>query len=53
MQIRIKEMRMEIHSHEETVNMLKDRQRMHDETMSCAHRVWEQVQFFLFLFTVS
>jgi hypothetical protein len=43
MQIRIKEMRMEIQSHEETINLFKERQLLHDETLSCTHRVLDQV----------
>lgn len=43
MQIRIKEMRMEIQSQEQTINLFKEKQRLHDETLSCTHRVWDQV----------
>eukprot|EP00026_Physarum_polycephalum_P002702 Phypoly_transcript_02710.p1 GENE.Phypoly_transcript_02710~~Phypoly_transcript_02710.p1 ORF type:complete len:615 (+),score=110.09 Phypoly_transcript_02710:148-1845(+) len=34
---------MEIQSHEETINLFKEKQRLHDETLSCAHRVWDQL----------
>lgn len=43
MQIRIKEMKLEIQSHEEATRKYKEKQRLHDETISCAARTWDQV----------
>lgn len=43
MQIRLKEIKMEMQSQEETIRQFTEKQRLYDETLSCAHRTWDQV----------
>lgn len=45
MQIRLKEIKMEMQAQEETIKHLSEKQRLYDETLSCAHRTWGQVNY--------
>lgn len=47
MNIRLREIKMELQTSENAVKRLHEKQRMHDETISCFSRIWEQVGYFV------